>query len=126
MEYKKRVLIVEDDPLLGELLLEHFRKEGINSELVVDGEKALDSILNNRPDLVLLDILLPKMSGLEMLKKLKEANVVPPLSVIILSNFMEEGKIKEGVELGAKEYMVKSNVDLNDITKKVKGILSIL
>jgi DNA-binding response OmpR family regulator len=126
MENIKRVLIVEDDPLLGELLLEHFNKEGIYSELVVDGEKALESILKNRPELVLLDILLPKMSGLEMLKKLKEANVVPPLPVIILSNFMEEGKIKEGVALGAKDYLVKSNVDLNDITKKVKGILDVL
>jgi DNA-binding response OmpR family regulator len=126
MENIKRVLIVEDDVFLGGLILEHFKKEGINAELVTDGETALEAIMKNPPQLILLDILLPKMNGLEMLKKLKEANIVPMLPVIILSNFMEEGKIEEGIKLGARDYLVKANVDLGEITAKIKGILSYL
>lgn len=126
MGNNKKVLIVEDDVFLGELLFEHFKKEGINAELVTSAEIAMENILKESPQLILLDILLPKMNGIEMMKKLKEANLLPPLPVIILSNFSQKDRIKEGLDLGAKEYMIKANVDLDEITTKVKAILNVV
>jgi DNA-binding response OmpR family regulator len=126
MQNNNKVLIVEDDTFLGGLLVEHFKKQGINVELVTNAEDALENILKDPPELILLDILLPKMSGLEMMKKLQETNILPTLPIIILSNFSQKDKVEEGITLGARDYLIKANVDLDEITKKVEAILAVV
>jgi two-component system alkaline phosphatase synthesis response regulator PhoP len=126
MENNNKVLIVEDDVFLGGLLLERFKKEGINVELTTSAESALENILRNPPELVLLDVLLPKMNGIDMMKKLQETNILPTLPILILSNFSQKDKMKEGLDLGAREYLIKANIDLDEIVKKVKAILAVV
>jgi DNA-binding response OmpR family regulator len=123
MESNQKVLIVEDDNFLGDLLADHLNKNGVEAYLARDAETAYKKINQEIPGLVLLDLLLPGMDGLELLQKLKSANIVPALPVIILSNLAQKEKIEQGIQLGARDFMVKANFDLDEITAKVKEVL---
>jgi DNA-binding response OmpR family regulator len=123
MESNQKVLIVEDDNFLGDLLADHLNKNGVEAYLSRDAETALKKINQEVPGLLLLDLLLPGMDGLELLEKLKTANIVPALPVIILSNLAQKEKIEQGIQLGARDFMVKANFDLDEITQKVKEVL---
>ncbi len=124
MESNKKVLIVEDDNFLGDLLADHLNKNGVEAYLARDAETAFKKIGQEIPGLVLLDLLLPGMDGLELLQKLKTANIVPALPVIILSNLAQKEKIEQGIQLGARDFLVKANFDLDEITQKVRDVLS--
>ncbi|MCK9351904.1 MAG: response regulator [Candidatus Paceibacterota bacterium] len=119
----KKVLIIEDDNFLGDLLLDHVTKSGINASLCRDAETALESIKKDPPALLLTDLLLPGMDGYALLRKLKELNILSQISVIVLSNLSQTEKIQEGIDLGVKDFLGKSNFDLDDITKKLKDEL---
>jgi DNA-binding response OmpR family regulator len=125
MENLKKVLIVEDDNFLGDLLIEHLKKNNIRVSLAKDAETALKIIHQEVPSLILLDLLLPGMTGLEMLEQLKNEDIVPGLSVIVLSNLSQVEKIEQAVNLGAKDFLVKSSFNLNEITEKVREELKI-
>ena len=120
----QKVLIVEDDNFLGDLLIDHITKSGVNASLCRDAESALEEIKKEAPALLLLDLLLPGMDGYALLRKLKELNILSSISVIILSNLSQTEKIQEGIELGVKDFLGKSNYDLDDITKRVHEILA--
>ena len=125
MENQQKVLIVEDDNFLGDLLLDHLKKGGIRASLAKEAETALKIIHQESPSLVLLDLLLPQMGGLELLEILKNENIVPELSVIILSNLSQKEKIERAMDLGARDFLIKSSFDLNEITQKVKEALGL-
>lgn len=120
----KKVLIVEDDNFLGDLLLDHITKSGLTASLCRDAESALESIKKETPALLLTDLLLPGMDGYDLVRKLKELNILDNISVIVLSNLSQVEKIQEGVALGVKNFLGKSNFDLDDITKRVKEELA--
>lgn len=124
MESNQKVLIVEDDNFLGDLLADHLNKNGVEAYLSRDAETAFKKINQEVPGLMLLDLLLPGMDGLELLQKLKTANIVPALPVIILSNLAQKEKIEQGIQLGARDFLVKANFDLDEITQKVKEVLA--
>lgn len=121
-----KVLIVEDDKFLSELLATKLTKEGFTTVLALDGESGLAKAQSEQPNIILLDIMLPGMSGFEVLEGLKNNTdaTVKNIPVLILSNFGQESKVKQGMTLGAKDYLVKANFTTSEIIDKIKAALA--
>ena len=119
----KKILIVEDEPAMRKALAEKFRSEGFDVSLAVDGVDGIEQSRRIHPDIILLDLVMPKMDGMTMLKQVRELNDwgknVP---VIILTNLPSEDEniIKKIVELTPTYYLVKADWKINDIVEKVK------
>ena len=116
----KKVLIVEDDSVLANALSLSLKDKGYVIEVASDGEEAEEKIMSMKPDMVLLDLLLPVKSGFEVLKKMRETEEVKNTPVVILTNFEQESSVDEGMKLGAKDYIVKANIDIQDVPEIVK------
>ncbi len=116
-------MIVEDDTVLANALSLALQNEGYELSLATDGEEAERMILQELPDLILLDLLLPIKNGFEVLKVMRQNPETKNISVVILTNFEQETSISEGKKLGAKDYIVKANVDIQDIPEIVKKYL---
>lgn len=116
----KKVLIVEDDSVLANALSLSLKDKGYIIEVAADGQEAEDKIMASKPDLVLLDLLLPIKSGFEVLKKMREMEETKNTPVVILTNFEQESSVDEGMKLGAKDYIVKANIDIQDVPEIVK------
>ena len=114
------ILVVEDEGLLRELMSEKLRIEGFNTLEAADGDEGLEIALRERPDLIVLDLLMPKMGGMEVLKKLREDDRGRGIPVIIVSNLSGKENIAEGAEKGAVEYLIKANFSLDEIVDKIK------
>ena len=123
MAYK--ILIVEDDESLRNALCDKFIKEGFTVLKAQDGEEGLKMALQQHPDLILLDILMPKMDGLTMLRKFRETDKDKKVPVILLSNLSDVKDISEALSLGAKEYLVKTAWKLEDLVAKVNERIKI-
>jgi len=119
-----KILVVEDDRFLRELIVKKLNQEGFATETAVDGEEGLSKIKEIKPDLVLLDLILPTIDGFEVLRKLKEEDLVPSLPVIILSNLGQREDIERGLSLGATDYLVKAHFTPDEIIQKIKSILT--
>jgi len=121
MGKKKKILIVEDDKLLLELLCDRMKKEGFQLYKAKEGASALKKALKNRPDLILLDIMMPGMDGLTMLNKLRRnkkwGSKVP---VVLLSNFSDPHKLAQAKEYKASDYLLKAESKMADIIRKVR------
>ena len=124
MGEKKRVLIVEDEPLLGNLLKQRFESEGVEAILARDGEEAINVLRTTRPDLVLLDIILPKISGFELLEMMQADPQIEKPPVIITSNLGQDVDVARGQSLGAIEYFVKAKVSIEELVDHVKSMLA--
>lgn len=120
-----KILIIEDDQFLRELYDELFRGEGYEVDLAEDGEKGLDKFLEGGYDLVLLDIMLPKIDGLEILRK---SQVNKPKKengpIVLLTNLGQDSIIKEGFSLGASGYLVKSAMNPDQVLNEIKVFLN--
>jgi len=124
-EEKTKVLIVEDDKFLSELISTKLDKEGYDIILANDGEQGLKKTLEEKPNIILLDIMLPGMDGFEVLENLKRHTdpAIKNIPVIILSNFGQEEKVERGLSLGAVDYLVKANFTTGEIVQKIKEVL---
>lgn len=120
---KKKILIVEDEVSIVEPLEKKLTDEGFEVLTAVDGKEGLDSSLNNHPDVILLDITMPVMNGIEMLKLLRDDPWGKTAKVIILTNLEFNIKASEAFQHGVYEYLVKSNWNLADIVGKIKSEL---
>jgi DNA-binding response OmpR family regulator len=118
-----KVLIIEDDPFLLKLYKEILSEAGIETEESVDGETGLKKVKDRKPDLILLDIMLPKMNGLEVLEKLKEGQSSKDIPVIIITNLASEEDKKRANDLGAVRYMIKTEYEPDQVVALVKEIL---
>jgi len=125
MSDKKKILIVEDDQDVRELYAEVLRDEGFEVEEAVDGQSGIAKVLEGTYDLLLLDIMLPKFDGLEVLKTIKEKAKVKGIPVILLTNLGREAIIKEGFSLGADGYLIKSEHTPEEIVDEVKKFLGV-
>ena len=124
MDNKKTILIVEDDFFVSRAYAIKFEKEDLNVQSVTDGEAAIDYLKkNDAPNLVLLDLMIPKKSGFEVLKEIKSNEKWKNIPVIILSNLGQESDIKKGKEMGAAEYIIKADVNIEDVIEKAKKYL---
>ena len=115
-----KLLIVEDEKILAKVLQEKLEKEGFTIAVAGDGEAALSQIRSFRPDMVLLDIILPKKDGLQVLEEIKADSEFSHLPVIMLSNLGEDEKIKSALKLGAVDYLVKAQHPINEVVEKIK------
>jgi putative two-component system response regulator len=118
------LLLVEDDALLTRLYQKRFTKDGHTVITAKDGEEGLELIGKEQPDLVLLDIMMPKLSGLEMLERIKANPATRNVPVIILTNLAGEEEQARAFGLGAVAYIVKSSHDPGQISAKVHEILA--
>lgn len=120
---KKTILVVEDDEPIMRILNDKLQMEGFNVLIARDGKEGLKSAITNHPDLILLDILMPGMDGMEMLGKLRKDKWGKKADVIILTNLSYEIKEEEAAAKGVFDYWVKSDWKINDIAKQVKARL---
>ncbi|MCK9351528.1 MAG: response regulator [Candidatus Paceibacterota bacterium] len=118
---KKKMLIVEDDGLILDTLAHRFREEGFYVTAVSDGDMAQKNIAEDCPDIILLDILIPKVDGMKVLTDLRENENGKNVPVIILTNLPDSSKVAEAVSHGVYDYLVKADWKLDNLVKKVKG-----
>ncbi|MDP1538541.1 MAG: response regulator [bacterium] len=116
----KNILIIEDDKFLRELISQKLTKEKYNVSEAIDGEEGIKKIKEEKPDLVLLDLILPGIDGFEVLAQMKEDQNVTKIPAIILSNLGQREDIEKGLKLGAVDYLVKAHFTPGEIIEKVK------
>jgi two-component system, OmpR family, response regulator VicR len=116
----KKILIVEDDKFLADVFLTKLTKEGFNVIQAFNGDDAIMMTKKYHPDLILLDIIMPKKDGFEVLKEIKNDEEILDIPVIIMSNLGQEDDVIMGKKLKAAEYLIKTNISLSDIVKKIK------
>jgi DNA-binding response OmpR family regulator len=119
----KKILIVDDEASLGNVLATALSYEGYITLKATDGEAGLVLAEKELPDLIILDIMMPKVDGITMLKRLRENEATKKLKVIVMTALDDMSKIAEVLEVGGDEYIVKSKVSLDTIIAKVKGRL---
>ena len=118
-----RILLVEDDRYLRRACETALRQRGFTVSSAVDGAAALDAIASELPDLVLLDLLMPKVTGLEVLRSLRSRPETRALRVLILSNSSREQDLEEIRQLGVAGYYVKSDLSLRELGDRVERLL---
>lgn len=120
----KKILIIEDDPFLSEMYVAKFSENNFQVEVAIDGKDGLAKIKEFIPDLILLDIVLPKMDGFEILKKIKSDPKLKNIPIVLLTNLGQKNEIEKGMSLGANEYIIKAHFTPTAVVAKVKEILS--
>lgn len=120
-----KILIVEDDVQLMKSLRDKIKREGFITFAARDGKEGLKVGIQEKPDLILLDVIMPKMDGIEMLKKLREDSWGKGVLVILLSNDDDPDHIKETLKDNAVDYLIKSDWKLEDIIRRIKETLGL-
>jgi len=118
---KQKIVLVEDDEILSKVINEELEDAGFSVVQAFDGEEGLKLIRSKKPDLVLLDIILPKKNGFEVLEELKKSPDTQDIPVIVLTMIGKDEDIKKGLRLGANDYIVKSQHAIAEIIEKIKG-----
>jgi CheY-like chemotaxis protein len=119
----KVLLLIEDDPLMLRMYRKIFKLEGYQVELAAGGQEGLDKAKSDKPTLVLLDIMMPKMDGFEVLGKLKEDPETKDIPVVVLTNLAGTQDAKKAMEMGALKYIIKSEQDPKEVATLVKEVL---
>lgn len=117
------ILLAEDDRFLRRAAEATLKKKGYNVVTAADGQEALDAARRERPDLILLDVIMPKLQGFEVLERLKADSNTPDIPVVMLSNLGQDTDQAFALEQGAVAYLVKANVGLADLARHVADIL---
>ncbi len=116
----KKIVIAEDDNFIAEMYIAKLLSEGFEVEHAQDGQEAIEKICKVQPDIVLLDILMPKLDGIEVLKRIRADKKVKNTTVIILTNANEKDHISKAMEMGANDYLIKSSFTPDEIVSKIK------
>ncbi len=119
----KKIVIIEDDTSLYNLYKTQLNLKGYDVINVADGNLAFDAIKSQMPDLILLDLMLPGKSGLQILEELKDNDETKDLRVIMLTNFGNEDNVSKALELGAEDYIMKYNIVPSELSDKVSSVL---
>ncbi|MDA3839936.1 MAG: response regulator [Patescibacteria group bacterium] len=117
---KKTILLVEDDNMISAMYKTKFEQANFEVLMADNGADGLELALSNKPDLILLDIIMPQLDGFTVLEKLKADTKTKNISVFLLTNLGTEEDIQKGQELGAKDYLVKANLTPAEVLDKVK------
>ena len=123
IEKPKKILLIEDEPFLSSLLKNRLQREKFEVIVAKDGEEAIKFLKSSTPNLILLDIILPKKSGFEIMEDIKsdpELSDKIDIPVIIISNLSQPEDIQKSKQLGAIEYFVKAKTSIDDLVSKVK------
>lgn len=124
-QHPKRILFVEDDDALASVYLVRLQAEGFEVKRVANGEDALAAAIEFKPDLVLLDVMMPKVSGFDVLDILRNTPETANLKIIMLTALSQESDKKRAQDLGVDEYLVKSQVVIGDVIQRIKSHLGI-
>lgn len=119
----KKILLVEDEDFIRELYTRQLTKAGFQVKNAVDGQSGLTTLKSEQFDLLLLDIMLPGMNGLQLLREFKTQNHTSQMITILLTNLGQEAVIKEGFELGAQAYLIKASYTPDQVVNEVKNAL---
>ncbi len=125
MATNNKILIVEDDDFLRGLIVKKLEKANYQAVVAVDGEEALPVAAQEKPCLILLDLMLPKKDGFEVLSDLKAREDLKNIPVVILTNLGQENDFEKGKRLGADDYFIKAQVNLDEIVDKVAKLCPI-
>lgn len=117
---KKKIMIVEDDSFVMDIYQTKLEQEGYEVVGAANGVEALKKLQEIRPDLILLDIIMPYMDGLEVLKKIKDDQGLRNIPIILLTNLSQKEEIDKGLGLGADDYLIKSHFTPSEVLEKIK------
>ncbi len=118
-----KILLIEDDPPMVKMYSTKFLQEGFQVEAAYDGEEGLKKINEWGPDLVLLDLMIPKIGGMDVLTQLRTVPKTKDLPVVILSNLSQDEDILRAKQLGVKEFLIKANYTPGQVVEKIRGVL---
>ena len=118
-----KIVIIEDEPLLLKALNIELLDGGFQVYSALDGETGLELIYKEKPDIILLDMVLPRITGFDVLSKIKNDSIIKNIPVIALSNRDQKHEQEHAFELGADDYFIKSNTDLSQLIQKLKACL---
>lgn len=118
-----RILLVEDDPFLLDMYSTKFKEVGFDVIIAQDGEMGIAKAKEIMPEIIILDVVLPKKDGFEVLKVLKSSSETARIPVIVLTNLGLDSDVKRGLELGAQNYIIKAHFTPTEVVAKVKDIL---
>lgn len=122
---QKHILIVDDDPLIARMYEHHLKNQGFLVEVAFNGEEALTAIRKNPPALIFLDVMMPKLNGVETLKTLKNDEKTKHIPILFLTNLGDkEDDIAKARELGAHDYLVKSQTSLKELAERARAIIT--
>ncbi len=119
----KIVLLVEDNDFIRNMYQLKLAKADLMVVEAVDGKMALAKLEEQKPDIVLLDLMMPNVGGIEVLKALKKKNLIPNLPVIVLTNVMDPQTVAQAKELGARDYIVKTDLTPSQVVEKLEPFL---
>ncbi|MDO8260735.1 MAG: response regulator [Candidatus Magasanikbacteria bacterium] len=119
-----KILLIEDDPFLLSMYSTKFEIEGYCVACAEDGAKGLKMASIENPHIILLDIMMPKMNGFEVLEGLKKQDKTKTIPVILLTNLNQKNEIERGLELGANDYLIKAHFMPSEVVEKIKEVLS--
>lgn len=118
----KKVMIIEDDHFLSSLMKARLEKEGFIVTQAFDGEEAIQLLKQELPSIIILDLIMPKVTGFEVLQMISITPQLDKVPVVILSNLAQDSDIQKAQELGAKEYFVKVKVSIDDLVGRIKTL----
>jgi DNA-binding response OmpR family regulator len=119
----KKILIIEDEAILAEMYVDKFKKAGYHVFLAKDAEMGFAVAKQEKPDLVVLDILLPKGNGISFLKELRSDSRTANIGVVAFSNFDDPPTKKEAISLGVKDYLIKTNYTPQALIEKIDAYI---
>ncbi len=119
----KKILFIEDEPTLQKAVGKFLENEGYEIKSAIDGELGVKMAKDFQPNLVLLDLILPKMNGFEVIEELKKDDATKNIPIIVLTNLEGSADVEKAISLGAKNYLVKANYELSEIVEKIKETL---
>lgn len=118
-----KVLIIDDDAFLLDMYSIKFKESGFSVEIAQNGEEAVEKVKELNPDVILLDIVMPKLDGFEVLRAFKKDKIAENALIIILTNLGQKEDIEKGLALGAADYIIKAHFTPSEVVAKVKSLL---
>jgi len=117
------ILIVEDDVFLADLYRTKFDLEGFDVSVAYDGEKGIEMVSKKKPEVILLDLILPKVNGFAVLEAIKADKKLKNIPVILLTNLSQKSDVERGLELGAVDYLIKAHFMPSEVVTKIKHLV---
>ena len=119
---KQKILIAEDDAFLSKIYKIHL-KDDYNLVLVQNGEEAITKIKSEKPDLIILDIVMPKKNGIEVIEEIKKDPATKDIPIMVVSNLGQENDVQKALDAGADDYLIKEQISFEDAFAKVKTLI---
>lgn len=122
-DQKAKILIIDDDPFIVDIYVLKFGESGFAVETAKDGKEGIKKISEYKPDVVLLDVVMPAMDGFKVLQELKRQGEAPLPKIILLTNLGQKDDVERGIRLGAFDYIIKAHFTPSEVVEKVKEVL---